>query len=174
MHVRVVGSASSGEQRGGPRQREREKGRGEREGGGSSGKRRIYAFEFVGPARNAARIYTHVGPALSASFEFELLRVRWAARSLIGRMVVVVVGGGGGEAVSFGVGWPQISLSDSGAQTQAHRIRLIAAGIVDTAQDAGKRERDRETPEFDFIEKLGIANYTLVRTQSNGDELGSE
>jgi len=85
-------------------------------------------------------------------------RVRWVERLLIEQIV----------CASFGVGRPQISLSDRRTRRmhrsihRAYRICLIAAGVVNIAEDM-RYQRG-------LIKKLRLTNYMLVRVQSSSDE----
>jgi len=101
-----------------------------------SRKGRIYTLELVeGPARNAARIYTR-GPH-GPSIEFELLA------SQVSRAVVNRAGSRRSARASELVDRRLIHLTERPHVQQAHRIRLIAAGIIDSAR--GTRDTERSS-----------------------------
>lgn len=148
LRVRVVRSAL---------RRERAQVEGPLEWRERSRKRRIYALRAEGPARNAARIYTQ--SPLGASSEFELLA------SQVSRAVVNRGGSRRSARASELVDRRLVYLTGKPDVQEAHRIRLIAAGIIDT------RARREMPARLYLIKKLGSANYTLVRAQSSSDEI---
>jgi hypothetical protein len=104
---------------------------------GRSRKGRIYTLELVeGPARNAARIYTR-GPH-GPSIEFELLASQVSRGAVVNR-----AGSRRSARASELDDWRLIHLTERPHVQQAHRIRLIAAGIIDSAR--GTRDTERSS-----------------------------